>query len=358
MHTASARTFPPTACTHYYAPLPALSPWSPLSPPRVPGTLLCYPRLPAHLGWILRRSGWVDGAITPLASPSELEIQPAAEGDYVCAIPASCTEHIACPPSLRTSSHRWPSLNLPLNAILEMSPSHTGIMQPSRRVTSPLPVGGRRKTSIDDPSPPSLAWELKRGSPGPASAFSDLASRGLPAASSPTLSAVRRSIGQIEPQLQTMLRQTRISTALVAAMSAISLEAGAAWEARQRLKRLLKITAAEARWQLGDANNVGGSAYAVPATPSRQSTGTEKQRSMAAAQSSTLLQHMASFRDLFQSAPDGQPEEEAVLALLGNLKRVARPPPPQATTTATDGDAVRHAQGQGPGRQNQWWWPQ
>ena len=117
-----------------------------------------------------------------------------------------------------------------------------------------------------------------------------------------------------------MLRQTRVLTALVEVMSAISLEAGEVWEARRRLKRLLKITAAEGRWQRGDegsgGNNVGS------ASSIRQGAGTEKQRGVAAARSASLIQHVASLRGIFLSAPgvDGQPEEAAVMALLSKLK--------------------------------------
>ena len=142
------------------------------------------------------------------------------------------------------------------------------------------------------------------------------------AAASPLLPAVWRGIGQAVPQLRAMLRQTRVATALVMVMSAISLEAGEVWEARRRLKKLLKTAEETADRQRKDNGGSEGLAVAARSSP-KDAAVVEEQRVAAAARATSLCRHVASLRSLFLSSPGGQPEEEAVMGLLSELK-VAR----------------------------------
>ena len=119
------------------------------------------------------------------------------------------------------------------------------------------------------------------------------------------LSAAWRSICTVAiPQLQAMLRQTRVSMALVMVMSAISLEAGDVWEARRGLKR--QPLAPEAGNRKHAANGI-----------------TEQQVQNHAARATSLVRHVASLHELFASSPSGLPDEAAVMGLLREL-RVAR----------------------------------
>ena len=135
--------------------------------------------------------------------------------------------------------------------------------------------------------------------------------------------------------------------ALVEAMSAMTLEAGEVWEAR----RQLRTAAAEERRQRGDGRSSsaihpsgtsshqgaavqnqrdvakerwqqqgdGGPTTAIHSS-SHLGVGVGKQRDVAAARSASLLQHVASLRELFRTAPKGQPKEEDVMALLSDVK--------------------------------------
>ena len=160
---------------------------------------------------------------------------------------------------------------------------HAGHAGRHHELRHPLPASSFMPTSL-----PSLPSRLLMGPGGlqpPLNMPASCAAPSLP------LSAVRHGIRQIEPQLQTMLRQTRTLTALVEVMPAISMVAGEAWEARRRLKRRLKITACSG-WQRGDEGS--GSNAGPRTTSSRQGAGTEKQRGMAAARSASLIQHVVS----------------------------------------------------------------
>ena len=251
--------------------------------------------------------------ITPLASsPSEPEIQAeTGRDDRVSVIPSagSAEPDVVRLSSLTTTSPPWPSLGVPLSAILETSPRAAGNMGIGSRPS----MEGRR--SIETPPPPSLAWGSKV-------VYGGLAARGPPAAAaSPSLTSVRRGIVRVAPQLQAMLHQTRTSTELVMVMSAISLEAEKVWEARQRLRKSINVTAVEKQWQQGSDRGSGGSTSAVSNLSWHSAcAAVEKQRATTAARSASLLQHVATLLELFRLAPGGQPDGEAVTALLSELK--------------------------------------
>ena len=137
------------------------------------------------------------------------------------------------------------------------------------------------------------------------------------AASSLPLSAVRRGIRHVMPQLQMMLRRTRTSMALVEAMSAMTLEAGEVWEARRQLK---VTAAAEGQRQRGGDGRSASAIHPSSTASSHQGAAVQKQRDEAAARSASLLQHVASLRELFRTAPKGEPKVEAVMALLSDVK--------------------------------------
>ena len=278
------------------------------------------------------RSSWTKQYNNPLATTSEPESSSEPGADGVSAV-EPIVRQSPLPSHRRLAALQQPAFGRPLSAIPEaVSPRGAGNLPPGSRAGSPLLLGGSRgSTPSSVESPPSLDWgdreitslgeeDAGEGPQLPLAATSVAAD-----AASPLLPAVWRGIGQVVPQLRAMLRQTRVATALVMVMSAISLEAGEVWEARRRLKRLLKVTAAEQRWQQGD--DVGSSAVAVHTTgvhtSDPHSAGIEKQRDTAAARSASLLQHVTSLNELFLSALDGQPEEAAVMALLSELK-VAR----------------------------------
>ena len=285
--------------------------------------------------WLLTacRSSWTKGYNTPLATPSEPESSPEPEigGRPSSAAGGPVVRQSSLTSHRRLAALRQPSFGRPLTAIPEVvSPRGASSLLTSRRAVSPLLLGGSRSSTPSSVErPPSLDWgdgeitPCEEGAVGgpqrPVAAAASGASSLLP--------AVWRGIGQVVPQLRAMLRQTRVATALVMVMSAISLEAGEVWEARRRLKRLLKVTAAEERWQLQSGGDIGGSAAVVHTTDvhtsSQQGADIQKQRDTAAARSASLLQHVASLNELFLSVFDGQPEEEAVMALLNELK-VAR----------------------------------
>ena len=118
------------------------------------------------------------------------------------------------------------------------------------------------------------------------------------------LSAAWRSICTVAiPQLQAMLRQTRVSMALVMVMSAISLEAGDVWEAKRGLKRQAQAPEQGSRKHVAE---------------------TTEQTQERVARAASLVRHVASLRKLFaSSSPGGLPDEAAVMGLLREL-RVAR----------------------------------
>ena len=141
--------------------------------------------------------------------------------------------------------------------------------------------------------------------------------KALPA--SALLPAVWRCIGRIVPQLRGMMRQTRVSMALVMAMSAIGLEAGDLWEARRKLRRHLQVAAAEQRW---GGPSTGGSGK----RELREESAFKDLRDTVASRATVLQHHTAALGYLLvpsSSSPDGLPKEEDVLALLKEVK-VAR----------------------------------
>ena len=140
----------------------------------------------------------------------------------------------------------------------------------------------------------------------------------------PLLPAAWRSIRKAVPQLQAMLRQTRVSMALVMVMSAISLEAGDVWEAKRGLKRRQP--------QVPEQGNSEG------ATNTNATELTQEYVARAA----SLVRHVASLRELFASSPSGLPQEAAVMGLLSEL-RVAR-----IQATAREVLRVRQRRLQGP----------
>ena len=140
----------------------------------------------------------------------------------------------------------------------------------------------------------------------------------------PLLPAAWRSIRKAVSQLQAMLRQTRVSMALVMVMSAISLEAGDVWEAKRGLKRRQP--------QVPEQGNSEGAT----------STNATELAQQYVARATSLVQHVASLRELFASSPSGLPEEAAVMDLLSRL-RVAR-----IQATAREVLRVRQKRLQGP----------
>ena len=235
------------------------------------------------------------------------------------AMPSLITSHQRSPSALHS-----PSFDSPLSAIPDTAPHSGGHQQrPNSHIaTSFHSLGVRSPLSVQ-----AVGAEA--------------------ASSSPQLPAIWRGISQVVPLLRAMLRQTRISTALVMVMSAISLEAGEVWKARRQLKQLPKVVAAGERSQRddesdGDGNEVptffhmSSQQLASGDKTQRDRRGTEEEQQRASAQLASLLQHVASLRQLFLSAPDGQPEEAAVMALLSDLKashtRVAATEDPSAAS--------------------------